>query len=291
MVGGIEAGGTKFVCGIGTSPEDLRVVSFPTTKPDDCVQRSIEFFREKAGTDLSAVGIASFGPIDLDPGSPAYGHITTTPKLEWRDYDIVGAIAGALAIPVAFDTDVNAAALAEARWGAARDVNDSLYITVGTGIGGGAVIGGRLIHGLMHPEMGHIRIPHDWNDDPFSGACPFHGDCLEGLAAGPAILQRWGIPAEEVPGDHHAWYLEAHYLALAISTFVCTLSPQRIILGGGLMQQHALFPMIRQAVAQLLNGYIPKPQVHEEVNRYIVPPQLGGHAGVLGAILLAENML
>jgi fructokinase len=172
MLGGIEAGGTKFVCGIGTSPEDFTVVSFPTAQLDDCVRQSIEFFREKAGANLSAVGIASFGPIDLDPGSRTYGHITTTPKLEWRDYDIVGAIARALAVPVAFDTDVNAAALAEAQWGAARDVEDSLYITVGTGIGGGAVIGGRVIHGLMHPEMGHIRVPHDWKDDPFTGGCP-----------------------------------------------------------------------------------------------------------------------
>ena|SRR5688572_638546 len=291
MYGGIEAGGTKFVCGIGTGPEDLRVVSFPTTRPDECVRQSIEFFREKAGTTLSAVGIASFGPIDLDPGSRTYGYITTTPKPKWRDYDIVGAITKALAVPLAFDTDVNAAALAEAQWGAARDVKDSLYITVGTGIGGGAVIGGRVIHGLMHPEMGHIRVPHDWKDDPFTGACPSHGDCLEGLASGPAILQRWGIRAEDLPVDHHAWHLEAHYLALALSTFVCSLSPQRIILGGGLMQQQTLFPMVRHGVAKLLNGYIAKPQLHEEVNRYVVPPQLGRHAGVLGAILLAKNML
>lgn len=291
MFGGIEAGGTKFLCGIGTSPEDLEVVSFPTGRPDECIRQAIEFFRDQAGSSLSALGIASFGPLDLDPESPTYGQITTTPKIAWRNYDVVGTMVRALAVPVEFDTDVNAAALAEARWGAARDVEDSVYVTVGTGIGGGSVVRGRVIHGLLHPEMGHIRVPHDWKEDPFAGNCPYHDDCLEGLASGPAIFQRWGTPAENLPEDHPAWKLEARYLALALSTFVCVLSPQRIVLGGGLMQQPVLLPMVRREVALQINGYIAKPQLNEEADRYIVPPQLGQHAGVLGAILLAKSGL
>lgn len=198
-------------------------------------------------------------------------------------------MAQALDVPIALDTDVNAAALAEARWGAARGVGDCLYLTVGTGIGGGAVVRGRVIHGLMHPEMGHIRIPHDWKDHPFAGACPFHGDCLEGLASGPALAQRWGTPAEALPDDHPAWKLEAHYLALALSTFICTLFPQRIILGSSIMQRGGLFPLIRRGVADLMNGYIAKPQLGDKVDRYFVPPGLGRHAGVLGALLLADQ--
>ncbi len=289
MLGGIEAGGTKFVCAVGTSPEDLDAVSLPTCSPDENIRQAVAFFREKAGMRLAALGIASFGPIDLDAASPTYGSITTTPKTAWRHYNIVRALAQALDVPIALDTDVNAAALAEARWGAARGVGDCLYLTVGTGIGGGAVVRGRVIHGLMHPEMGHIRIPHDWKDDPFAGACPFHGDCLEGLASGPALAQRWGTPAEALPDDHPAWKLEAHYLALALSTFICTLSPQRIILGGGIMQRGGLFPMIRGGVAALMNGYIAKPQLSHAPDRYIVPPGLGQHAGVLGALLLANQ--
>jgi fructokinase len=289
MFGGIEAGGTKFVCGIGTGPEDLEVVSFPTVLPDECVRKAIQFFRHKAGDRLSALGIASFGPIDLDPRSSTYGYITTSPKTAWRNFDFAGAMANALAVPVAFDTDVNAAALAEARWGAARDVKDCVYITVGTGIGGGVVVGGHAIHGLMHPEIGHIRVPHDWKEDPFLGNCSFHGDCLEGLASGPAILERWGALPETLPETHPAWRLEAKYLAIALSTLVFTLSPQRIVLGGGVMQQETLLPMIRRNVVHLVHGYIAKRQLDEEMDQYIVPPQLGRHSGVLGAILIAEK--
>lgn len=289
IFGGIEAGGTKFLCGIGTGPDNLEVVSFPTTTPDETVPQAIRFFRQRAGGRMSALGIASFGPIDLDPASTTYGRITTTPKLLWRHYDFAGALAKAIAVPIGWDTDVNAAALAERRWGAAQDVEDCLYLTVGTGIGGGAVVRGRPVHGMMHPEMGHIRVPHDRQHDPFEGSCPFHGDCLEGLASGPAVRQRWGIPAEDLPMDHPAWALEAHYLALALSTFACTLSPQRIILGGGLMQRALLLPLIRQRVADLLNGYMGKLRSVEELNHYIVPPTLGHHAGLLGAILLAKE--
>jgi fructokinase len=289
IFGGIEAGGTKFLCGIGTCPQDLKVVSFPTSSPDVTVEIAVGFFRERADGKLHAIGIGSFGPIDLDPASETYGYVTATPKRAWRNYDFAGAVGRALNLPVGFDTDVNAAALAEARWGAARDVEDFIYLTVGTGIGGGAVVGGRLVHGLMHPEMGHIPMPHDFTQDPFPGVCPFHKDCLEGLASGSAISERWGEPAHDLPANHPAWVLEAHYLSLALATWVCTLSPKRIVMGGGVMQRDFLFPMIRAQLRDLLNGYIPKRALIEDVEKYVVPPQLGNNSGVLGAILLARD--
>jgi fructokinase len=290
IFGGIEAGGTKFLCGVGTNPEDVEVTSFPTSSPDTTVRKAAQYIRERAGTRLSSVGIGSFGPLDLDPRSETYGYITSTPKRAWQNYDFAGAVARILDVPVAFDTDVNAAAVAEARWGIAQDVEDFIYLTVGTGIGGGAVVNGQLVHGLMHPEMGHIRLPHDFAKDPFTGDCPYHNDCLEGLASGSAIRERWGESAHDLPADHSAWVLEAHYLALALATWVCTLSPKRIIIGGGVMHRDFLFPMIRQQLRDLLNDYIPKPAMIEELDKFIVPPQLGNHSGVLGAILLAKEL-
>src|SRR5579872_2343792 len=230
MFGAIEAGGTKFVCGMGTGPDDLDTIQIPTTLPEETTAAVIAYFR---GAALGALGIGSFGPIDLHPDSPSYGHITSTPKVAWRNYNLLGAIKTALRAPVGFDTDVNGAALGEARWGAAQGLMDFIYLTVGTGIGGGGLIGGRLLHGLLHPEMGHVRIPHDLARDPYAGGCPYHGDCLEGLASGPAMEARWGRPACDLPPDHAAWTLEAHYLALGLTNFVCTLSPRRILLGGG----------------------------------------------------------
>ncbi|MCX7839540.1 MAG: ROK family protein [Anaerolineae bacterium] len=284
MYGAIEAGGTKFVCAVGTSPNDLRETRFATTTPDETIARAIEFFR--AQSRVAAIGIGSFGPIDLHRDSPTYGYITTTPKPGWRNTDLVGAIRRALDVPVAFETDVNAAALGEHRWGAARGLDTFIYLTIGTGIGGGGLVSGKLMHGLIHPEMGHIRLPHDLTRDPFPGACPFHGDCLEGLASGPALEKRWGARAETLPADHPAWELEAHYLALALVNYICTLSPQRIILGGGVMEQAQLFPLIRREVVQLLNGYIQSPAIIEQIDTYIVPPALGARAGVLGALAL-----
>jgi fructokinase len=289
VFGGIEAGGTKVVCGIGTGPEDLIVISFPTTSPVETMGKAVRFFREKAEGRLAAIGIGSFGPIDCCPGSQRYGYITNTPKPGWQDIDFVGSVSRALAIPVAFDTDVNAAALAESRWGAATGLENFVYLTVGTGIGGGIVVNGRLVHGLMHPEMGHITVPHNFQDDPFPGSCPFHRDCLEGLASGEAIRKRWGQDTKELPPGHPAWQFEAHYLGLALSTWVCTLSPQRIVLGGGVMQRLSLFPMIRERLSQLLGGYISNRLLNEDVEQYVVPPGLKGHAGVLGAILLGEQ--
>jgi len=287
LFGAVEAGGTKFVCGIGTGPDDLQITQFPTTSPEETVQRTLAFFREQ-GAALDAVGIASFGPIDPHSGSPTYGYITSTPKAGWQNFDLAGTVGRALKVPVGFDTDVNGAALGEAKWGAARGLTDFLYLTIGTGIGGGAMTHGRILHGLLHPEMGHIRIPHDLARDPFPGGCPYHGDCLEGLASGPAMEARWKMPAGFLPSDHEAWALEAHYLALSLATWVCTLSPQRILMGGGVMQQAHLFPMIRRELAQLLNGYIEAAELTRE--DFVVPPELGSRAGVLGALALAQGL-
>ena len=289
LIGGIEAGGTKFVCAVGTGPDDLRdEIRFPTSTPTETLGKAIAYFQEaesKHGP-LSAIGIAAFGPLDPNPQSPTFGHITTTPKPHWGNADVVGTMKQAFNIPMGFDTDVNGAALAEHRWGAAQDVDNLIYLTIGTGVGGGVMVNGKLVHGLIHPELGHISLPHDWEQDSYNGRCPYHGDCLEGMAAGPAIGERWGIPAYELPPDHPAWDLEAHYLALALRTFICTLSPERIILGGGVMEQPQLFPLLREKTQAYLNGYVQSPAILEEIERYIVPPGLGNKAGVLGALAL-----
>ncbi len=285
LFGAIEAGGTKFVCGVGTGPDDFLCTTFPTIAPEAMVERVVQFFASHAP--VRAVGIGSFGPLDVDPTSATCGYITSTPKEGWRQFDLAGAVGRALGVPVSIDTDVNAAALGEASWGAAQGLSDFLYLTVGTGIGGGAMVRGEVIHGLVHPEMGHIRIPHDLSRDPYPGACPYHGDCLEGLASGPAIQGRWGKPGAELPPDHPAWALEAHYLALGLMSFVCTLSPRRIVIGGGVMRQTQLFPMMRDELSRLLNGYIQTPALVEEMEGYVVPPDLGDRAGALGALALA----
>lgn len=291
MYGGIEAGGTKFVCAVGTGPDDVRAeVRFPTTTPTETIGRAIAFFQEQREP-LAAIGIGSFGPLDPEPASPTFGYlISSTPKPGWAHTDFVGMVRQALDVAVGFDTDVNTAALGEHRWGAAQGLDSFIYLTVGTGIGGGGMVNGQLIHGLLHPEMGHIRIPHDREIDPYAGFCPFHGDCLEGLAAGPALEQRWGQSPETLPADHPAWELEARYLALALTNFICILSPQRIVMGGGVMEQPQLLPLVRRKVQELLNGYIQVPEVLEEINDYIVPPTLGQRAGVLGAIALAQQV-
>jgi fructokinase len=290
MFGGVEAGGTKFVCGLGTGPGDLRVETFPTLTPEETLPLIIDFLRS-AGPSLKAIGIGSFGPVDLTPGSATFGFVTSTPKPGWANCDLRGTLLRALNVPTGFDTDVNAALLGEARWGAAQGLTDALYMTVGTGIGGGAIVHGRVAHGLVHPEMGHLLLPHDWSKDPFEGICPYHGDCLEGLACGPAIERRWGLPSRGLPEDHAAWELEARYLALGVTNLMVTLSPKRIILGGGVMQGRHLFPRIRREFTALLNGYVRHPAVTDHVDELIVPPALGGRAGVLGALVLAENAL
>lgn len=289
--GGIEAGGTKFVCMVGSGPEGVQAEeTFPTTTPDETLGRAVHFFRRQtSGRPLSGLGVASFGPVDLDPASPTYGYITTTPKLGWAHTDVVGMLRQALDVPVAFDTDVNCAAYGEYRWGAAQGLAPSIYLTVGTGIGGGIISQGRPLHGLVHPEIGHMLVPHNRERDPYAGCCPYHGDCLEGLASGPALAKRWGRPAESLPGEHPAWELEAHYIALAVTNLVLSCSPRRVVIGGGVMQQRELFPLVRSKVQSLLNGYVQSPQIIQEIDRYIVPPGLGNRAGVLGAIALAMD--
>jgi fructokinase len=289
ICGGIEAGGTKFACAMGSGPDNIRAdVQFPTTTPKETIGRAVDFLRPFQA-ELNAIGIASFGPVDPNPASPTFGFITNTPKSGWSDTDLAGGIRRALDLPVGFDTDVNGAALGEHRWGAAQGLDTFLYLTIGTGIGGGGMVGGKLMHGLIHPEMGHMRLPRDPDMDPFEGLCPFHGDCLEGLASGPALEARWGQRGETLPRDHPAWPLEARYLALALVNLICTLSPQRIILGGGVMKERHLFPLIRAKVQELLNGYVQASEILDDIDRYIVPPALGGRAGVLGAIALAER--
>ena len=293
-VGGIEAGGTKFVCAVGTGPDDVRAETrFPTTTPEETIGRAVAFFREQEALHgrPAAIGIASFGPLDPNPASPTFGYITSTPKPRWANVDLAGAIRSALGVPVGFDTDVNIAGLGEWHWGAAQGLSNFIYLTIGTGIGGGVLIDGKPVHGLIHPELGHIPVPHDRAADPFEGFCPYHGDCLEGMAAGPAIGERWGRPAVDLPSDHPAWELEAHYLALALHVFICTLSPERIILGGGVMEQIQLFRLIRHKVIACLNGYIQSPSILSNIDGYIVPPGLGNRAGVLGAFAQAQQLM
>lgn len=287
MFAGIEAGGTKWVCAVGTGPDQLVALErFPTTTPAETIGQVLDFLRQFAG--LKAIGVGSFGPIDLHPASPTDGYITTTPKAGWQFTDLVGPLRATFGLPVGFDTDVNAAALGEWRWGAAQGLDTFVYLTIGTGIGGGARVNGKLLHGLLHPEMGHMLMRRDAVRDAFAGVCPFHGDCLEGLATGPALEKRWGARAETLPIEHPAWELEAHYLAQAVVNLICIFSPERIILGGGVMQPPQVFALLRPAVQQLLNGYLQMPQITERIDEYIVPPGLGDRAGVLGALALAQ---
>ncbi len=291
--GGIEAGGTKFVCVVTDQGKKvLAEERFPTTTPKETLGRTIAFFEEQnqlLPQPIAAIGIACFGPIDPAPESPSFGYITTTPKPGWINTPVVRPLQEAFGVPVAIDTDVNAAAVGEGVWGAAQGLTDFLYLTIGTGIGGGGVFHGKPLHGLIHPEMGHIRVPHDTVTDPYPGHCPYHGDCFEGLACGPAIQARWGKPGDQLPPDHPAWQLEAGYIALALNNLICTLSPQRIILGGGVMQQGHLFPMIRTETLNLLKGYVQSPSILDRIDEYIVPPGLANRAGVLGGVALAQQ--
>jgi fructokinase len=287
LYGGIEAGGTKWVCAVGNGPSDVRgTTTFPTTAPDETIARAAEFFAGNGA--LVAVGIGSFGPIDPRRSSRSFGFITTTPKPGWAQTDVAGRLEELLDVPVAFDTDVNAAALGEQRWGAAVGLDSFCYVTVGTGIGGGVVVNGRLVHGLLHPELGHMRIPHDRIADPFPGSCPYHGDCFEGLASGEAMRQRWGQHAQELGGDA-PWRLEAEYVALGLVNVVCALSPKRIILGGGVMKEPTLLARVQERLRELLAGYFDAPELRDEIGEFVVPPGLGDHAGVLGAIALAQE--
>lgn len=289
LVGSVEAGGTKIVCAVGTGPDDVRdEMRFPTAAPPETLGRAVDYFRRMAQKHgrVRALGIGSFGPVDLDEDSAGFGRITTTPKSEWSGVDVVAPFARALEIPVAFDTDVNAAAIGEHRWGAAQRLDTFVYLTVGTGIGGGGFAGGRPMRGLTHPEMGHMRIPRDVSVDPFAGVCPYHGDCWEGLASGRAIEERWGLPPEEIPPGHKAWSLEADCLACGVANLIFALSPQRVIIGGGVMHQNRLMGAVRKRVLDLLGGYA-DPALAKCIEDYIVPPALGDRAGILGGFAMA----
>lgn len=291
--GGIEAGGTKFVCMVGAGPNDVRAeVRFRTTGPTETIGNAMAFFMQQAReVSLAAIGVGSFGPVDLNPASPTFGFITNTSKPGWANTNLVGVLKETLNLPVVLDTDVNAAAFGEYRWGAAYGLDPVIYLTIGTGIGGGVICNGRPLHGLVHPEMGHMLIRHDRELDPSFGVCPYHGDCFEGLASGPAMKQRWGQPAETLPNDHPAWNIEAHHIALALTNLILIYSPRRIVLGGGVMQNEGLFPLVRRQVQRFLNGYVQSPQILEEIDQYIVPPALENRAGVLGAIALALDSM
>jgi fructokinase len=294
LYGGIEAGGTKFVCMVAAGPDHVvEEKRFPTTRPDETIQQANSFFARYAQHgELAAVGIASFGPLDLNPASPTYGYITTTPKIDWNYVDLHGCVARALDLPVAFDTDVNAAAFGEHYWTAENNGLDPfVYMTVGTGIGVGVLANGLPIHGLVHTEAGHFVIPHDWQKDPFLGICPYHGDCLEGLASGPAINSRWGQNAETLPDSHPAWELEAEYIARALVNLIYAYSPQRIVLGGGVSQHAGLHQAVRLKVQDGLNGYIQSPMLLKTIDQYIVPPSLGNRSGVLGSIAMAIDLV
>lgn len=282
--GAIEAGGTKFVCAV--SDEKLEIVervSIPTTTPEETMVEVFAFFDKY---ELSSIGIGSFGPIDVNTKSDTYGYITTTPKVAWANYNFLGAVKGRYNVPVGWTTDVNAAALGELRKGAAVGLESCLYLTVGTGIGGGAVVKGQLLEGYGHPEMGHMLVRlHE--DETFAGTCPYHGNCLEGVAAGPAIEQRWGKKGIELEESHKAWEMEAYYIAQALMNYILILSPEKLVLGGGVMKQKQLFPLIREELVKQMNHYVAMP----DLETYIVPPALGDNAGITGCLLLAEKAL
>ncbi len=295
LIGGIEMGGTKMVCAVSRTGTDvLEEIRYPTgADPEAALGTAVDFFQQMGAQhgSVDAVGVAAFGPCDPNPASPTYGYITTTPKPGWRSADVLGVLrAGLPGVTLGFDTDVNAAALGELNHGSGQGLESLVYLTIGTGIGGGGVVAGRLIHGLLHPEMGHMPIPRSPQEKAaFAGVCPYHGDCLEGVAAGPAIGARWGIPGQELPADHPAWDLEADYLATALATFVCVLSPQRIVLGGGVGLVPHLLQRVRVRLVEVLAGYVDVPAITSGAAEYVVNPALGNQAGVVGAFSLVEG--
>lgn len=284
MLGAIEAGGTKFVCAVGDENGNVQDrIEVPTTVPKETMGKVVEFFKKYS---LDAIGIGSFGPIDVNSDSPTYGYITSTPKTAWKDYPFVQEMKGAFGVPVGFNTDVNAAALGESTFGAARGMDSCLYITVGTGIGAGAIVQGQLLQGLSHPEMGHILVRRH-HKDSYQGKCPYHMDCLEGMAAGPAIEERWGIKGADLAWRADVWDMEGYYLAQAIMQYILVLSPKKIILGGGVSNQEQVFTAIYRYLPELIQDYVSIP----ELSNYIVRPELGNDAGISGALMLAYQAL
>ncbi|MBR4446796.1 MAG: ROK family protein [Solobacterium sp.] len=283
LYGAIETGGTKMVCAIGNEHgEILEQISIPTTTPEETMPLVTGWFKDK---DIQAVGIASFGPVDLNRNSKTYGYITSTPKPGWGFFDLVGTVQKELHVPVGFDTDVNGSLLGEMTYGCARGLTDAVYLTIGTGIGAGIMTNGKLLHGMLHPEAGHIPMAVH-KDDTYTGKCPYHKTCFEGMAAGPAIEERWGQPGKKLRDRKEVWELEAYYIAQALTSYIMILSPQKIILGGGVMHQEALFPLIRKNVAEMLNGYLRTKEL-EDLDSYIVPASLNDDQGIMGCIKLA----
>ena len=289
-IGGIEAGGTKFVCVVANQADEILARAVvPTTTPDETFAAAIRFFRDQGG--VEALGLASFGPLILDRRAPDYGAIGRTPKPGWTGADLVGTFRDALGAPVALDTDVNGAGLAEAMLGAGRGLDVLAYLTIGTGVGGGLIVRGRPVHGLTHPEMGHVRVRRDPLDGDCPGVCPFHGDCLEGMAAGPSVMRRLGHPLNLAAPDHPIWTILGHYIGEFCANLTLVASPERIILGGGVMSNAALFPRVRAACAETVAGYLPHPRLAAGATDYITPPGLGDQAGAIGALLLAEQAI
>jgi fructokinase len=294
ILGAIEAGGTKFLCGLfetgeaGEKPTLLSRTSIHTTTPARTIEASLEWF-VSAERSAERLGIGSFGPVDLDPESPRWGFITSTPKPFWRDSPLATVFRDRLGIPVAFDTDVNAAALGEATWGSAVGLEDIVYVTVGTGIGGGVFSGGRLVHGRNHPELGHIKTGRLPGDD-YPGHCPFHKDCLEGMAAGPAIGERWGTRAENLPPEHPAWELEASYLSRAFAAYTFAFSPRAIIMGGGVGMRPGLAERVEALLRVELGGYVGDLLAGEGYEGYLRRPGLGHEAGLYGSAALALSL-
>ena len=288
LFGALEAGGTKMVCAIGDENGNiLERVSIPTGTPENTMPPMIEFFKDKG---ICALGIGCFGPVDLDKKSPTYGYITSTPKLAWTNYPIVAEFEKALGVPVGFDTDVNAAALGEATWGCTKDVENSIYITIGTGVGVGVIANGKPYHGMIHPEGGHILLARHPQDPMVGSGCPFHENCMEGLAAGPSLEKRWGVKGAELSERMEVWEMEAWYIGQAITNYIMILSPERIICGGGVMHQPCLLPLIRKEVARQMNGYI-KGKGMDDLENYIVGVSLNDNQGAMGAVKLAMDAL
>lgn len=289
--GAVEAGGTKVLCLVGSGPDDIRrMARIPTGEPGPTLAAVVEFFRTAiaAGEEVAAIGVGSFGPLELRREAPAFGRILQTPKAGWSGVDVIGPLRDRLGLPVGLETDVNAAALGEGRWGAARGCRSFVYVTVGTGIGGGAVLDGRLVGGLGHPEMGHLAVPR-LAGDTFRGTCRYHRDCWEGFACGPALAARFGRPPEELTGEAlaAAVRLEAAYLALGLRALTYTLAPERIVLGGGVAELPGLLEAVRDELRRSLAGY---PGLAEHVGEtFVVRPGLGSRAGVLGALVVAEG--
>jgi fructokinase len=295
IIAAIEAGGTKFTCGLFEAdcgdfakPALLSSQSFKTTSPAETLAAAREFLAAGAGGKGApdCLGIGCFGPVDLKPSSPTWGHVTATPKPGWRDTDVAGYFRDTLGVPVAFDTDVNAAAYGEFLWGAARGLKDFVYLTVGTGIGGGVFSGGSLVHGLSHPELGHVKVARQPGDE-YPGRCPYHGDCLEGLACGPAIGERWKAKPEELPPEHPAWELEARYLARAIAAYAFVLSPERVLVGGGVGMRPGLVERTSVLLGEELGGYLPALASPERLEGFVKRPALGAQAGLFGSAALA----